>query len=584
LRKALAESRRLALEAPGGGGKTTTLVQLATESQSDAQIAFLIDLPAWIRSGSDILEFIARARPFRARNICAGDLARLAEHTHFSFLLNGWNEIAETHSNNTVTALAELERSFPAAGIMVATRTHYISPPLPGAFRAKLLSFNRRQRADYLRQTLGNRADVLRLQLEGNRILDALTRTPLLLAEVVTIFQSGDPIPTTRIGVLAAVMKLIENSEEHRPRLQGAPLFGGAQRYLEQLASQMTIRGEVVIAEQDARSIIQSVSTELLAQRQIATAPDPATLLHTLCAHHVLEQIDYPAIAFRFQHQQFQEYYAARFLANALAQLVERDDDAANRAFAASYINWPPWEEPLRMVAEEISVRSNDATAKTEALAAGVRLNHLALDVDPILAGDLSRLCGSAVWNAVRVRVGSVLREWYAVEDDHHRQCALAAMLATGSGDFADMLLPLLTDGDRNVRMSTYEAGDAFHPTSLGADWRRVVPSWAEDARADFVYEVTHRGHIADIGESFAMNDTSADVRKQAIQALCWIGATDSLTRVVNALDNDGLEAVLPAFFPETTSRRPRRIGAQERTRTVRMGTSLCRCLENETQ
>jgi hypothetical protein len=50
----------------------------------------------------DILEFIARARPFRASNITAGDLARLAEREHFSFLLNGWNEIAEVHSEGAI--------------------------------------------------------------------------------------------------------------------------------------------------------------------------------------------------------------------------------------------------------------------------------------------------------------------------------------------------------------------------------------------------------------------------------------------------------------------------------------------------
>lgn len=225
LHAALTESRRIALEAPGGGGKTTTLLQLVTENTREAELAFLIDLPAWIRRGIDILEFIAQSRPFRALDINAGDLARLAEREHFLFLLNGWNEIAEIHSQGAITALAELERTFPAAGIMVATRTHYISPPLPGAFRAKLLPFSRRQRASYLRQTLGNQADDLRLQLEANRVLDALTRTPLILAEVVTIFLSGNSVPTTRIGVLGAVMNLIEAAPEHRPHLQTLPLF-----------------------------------------------------------------------------------------------------------------------------------------------------------------------------------------------------------------------------------------------------------------------------------------------------------------------------------------------------------------------
>jgi hypothetical protein len=96
LRTSLAESRRIALEAPGGGGKTTTLVQLATENLREGALTFLVDLPAWIRSGTDVLEFIAHTRAFRARNITAADLARLTNVEHFSFLLNGWNEIAES--------------------------------------------------------------------------------------------------------------------------------------------------------------------------------------------------------------------------------------------------------------------------------------------------------------------------------------------------------------------------------------------------------------------------------------------------------------------------------------------------------
>ena len=247
LRARLLASRRIALEAPGGGGKTTTLVQLATESPREGELLFLIDLPAWVRSRADILEFITRARAFRTRNITSSNLARLANSEHFSFLLNGWNEIAEVNSSDAVIALADLERNFPAAEIMVATRAHYISPPLPGALRAKLLPFNRTQRADYLRRALHSRADELRLQLEANRTLDALTRTPLILAEVVTIFKSGVSIPSTRIGVLGAVTALIESSDEHRPHLQAAPLYNRAPRYLNELAARMTARGEVEI-------------------------------------------------------------------------------------------------------------------------------------------------------------------------------------------------------------------------------------------------------------------------------------------------------------------------------------------------
>jgi hypothetical protein len=305
LRTALRESRRIALEAPGGGGKTTTLAQLATEPPRDGELTFLIDLPAWIRSGTDVLDFIARGAPFRARNISAADLARLAERSHFSFLLNGWNEIAEFYSGSAIAALAELERNFPAAGIIVATRTHYISPPLPGAIRAKLLRFTRRQRADYLRQTLGDRAEELRLHLVSSLVLDELTRTPLILAEVVTIFESGNPVPSTRVGVLGAVVKLVEALPLHRPHLQAPPLSNKAEPYLTHLAAGMTARGEVLTSEADARAAIQSVSAALHARNEISTAPNPDAVLQALTAHHVLEQIDYPSVAYRFQHQQF---------------------------------------------------------------------------------------------------------------------------------------------------------------------------------------------------------------------------------------------------------------------------------------
>jgi HEAT repeat protein len=228
------------------------------------------------------------------------------------------------------------------------------------------------------------------------------------------------------------------------------------------------------------------------------------------------------------------------------------------------------WEESLRMIAEVIRSHSEDGPTKKAAIESGVRLINLALSVDPIVASDLSRLCGTFVRREIGVTVGNVLREWYSVGEHHHRQLALAAMLATGSDDFTDILVPLLTDKEQQVRLSAYEAGEVFYPTSLGADWRSVVDGWSEDARADFVLEVTHRGLLADIGESFAMTDPSAKVRKQSVQELSWIGANDALTRVVQALDDAGVEVVLPALDPQTIpdAVRPRFAAANRRLLT----------------
>ena len=137
------QSRRVVIEAPAGRGKTTTLVQLAVQHDGSGSLAFLIDLPAWVKSGTSILQYIAGMPAFQSRSINAEALARLQKVEHYSFLLNGWNEVGECDSERAVQALRQLERNFPATGILVATRTHHIVPPLPGALRTRLLPVNR---------------------------------------------------------------------------------------------------------------------------------------------------------------------------------------------------------------------------------------------------------------------------------------------------------------------------------------------------------------------------------------------------------------------------------------------------------
>ena len=66
-------------------------------------------------------------------------------------------------------------------------------------------------------------------------------------------------IPTTKIGVLDAVMRLLEQSDEHLSYLQTTPLAGHAGRYLTELATQLTMRGGTTITEEEARTIVNIV-------------------------------------------------------------------------------------------------------------------------------------------------------------------------------------------------------------------------------------------------------------------------------------------------------------------------------------
>jgi hypothetical protein len=149
-----------------------------------------------------------------------------------------------------------------------------------------------------------------------------------------------------------------------------------------------------------------------------------------------------------------------------LSSFSGKSDSESNQAFVRNYVNKPAWEEPLRMLAEEIGQATTNQSEDIGPMVKACKLIELALDVDPVFAAELSRLCGEVVWRDVRNRVSDRLRVWYSDPDEHHRQCALAGMLASGSSDFSDVTLPLLTSNNEQIRLRTYRAWGGFHVSS----------------------------------------------------------------------------------------------------------------------
>ena len=155
-----------------------------------------------------------------------------------------------------------------------------------------------------------------------------------------------------------------------------------------------------------------------------------------------------------------------------------------------SYVNEPRWGESLRMLAEDIGASGGDKMM----VEVGAKLVRMALEVDPIFAAELARWCGPTRLEArFGRRWAARLRSWYDVPDAHHKQCALAAMLATGSDDFKDIVVPLLTDPNDQVRLAVYHSGAEFLPSSLGPHWVEVVQGWTEEARLDLILQLGSR-------------------------------------------------------------------------------------------
>jgi hypothetical protein len=553
--QALSQSRRIVLEGPAGRGKTTTLIQLAQRPRT-AGTPFIVELPAWTSSRRGILEYIAGMPAFQAERLTAADLARVQQTEPFLLLLNGWNEIAESNSVHANDALRELERDLPSAGIIIATRTHHLTPPLPGALRLRLLRLRRVQRAAYLAARLGAKGAELRARIDADPPLDELTRTPFVLSEVASLFEAGADIPSTKIGVLAEVLGLHEQRDEHRNALQAAPIFGRQTDYLKALSTEMTRRGAVTLPEGDARAVVAAVARELADSGQIEAVGAPA-ILATLTAHHVLERVDYPHTAFQFEHQQLQEYYAALDVRARLLGLRDDDRDAVGR-FTADYVNDPAWAEPLRMIAETFAEQTGGGMDKRNTRA-GAKLVEMALAVDLVFAGELAQLCGATVRNEVRAAVGERFRAVYAIRDGNYQQYALAAMLATGADDFRDIIVPLLSGQDQQTRLRTYRLWPDIQVSLLGPNWRKQVRGWSDEARADFVSELLHHRLDAEVA-AFAAEDDAIAVRKAGVSALMWIRSHDALAHVLESMDAQTFEDVarknadrMPAALRPTT-------------------------------
>ena len=536
----LSQSRRIVLEGPAGCGKTTTLIQLAQASRTSG-IPFVVDFSTWTTSLKNILEFIAGMPELQEERLTSADLAQVQQTEPFLFLLNGWNEIAMSSSVLADDALRELERGFPSAGIIVATRPHHLTPPLPGALRLRLLRLRSAQRKAYMDVRLGAKSDELHALIVADSSLNELTRTPFIISEVTSLFDADAEIPTTKFGVLSQVIRLQEQRDEHSNSLQAAPVSSQQNDYLKALATMMTSRGQVSLSEEDSRTVVADVVGELVERGQIERVGSPGILI-PLTAHHLLERVEYPETAFRFEHQQFQEYYAALAVRTRLFELREEDNDATLR-FTVDYVNYPAWAESLRMTAETLTEQNSDIGTGWGNIRAGKRLVEMALAVDLVFAGQLAQLCGEAVWNEVSGKVGERFRAVYASPDENFRQYAVAAMLATSMDDFRDIILPLLSGQDQHTRLRTYRLCPNFQLSSLGSDWRELVRSWSEEARMDFVSELLDHCLDDEIVD-FAVEDDSVTVKTAAVTGLMWTESHDALTRVLESMDAQTFEDV----------------------------------------
>lgn len=533
----LSNKHRFVLYGSPGSGKTTTLIQVAQKLIVQEQVPLILSLPEWIDSANDnIIDYLANNPCLSSKNITNKELISLYKNGKLIFLLNGWNEVEQSNITKATRLLARLNREYTAAGVIIATRESSFPLPFYDESKLTIKELNNSQRRQLI-QNLIPEEDISG-QIENNHSLSQITRTPLFLIEVIKTYQDNHTLPRTRVEIFEQVIRRIENSSEHSANLLSPPISGRSVYYLTWLSTYATRLGQVIIKHNNACSEIKAASTQLQQEGQLQRVPEPNDIINILCDHHLLVRSSYPDVTIRFVHQQFQEYFACLYTKKLLQNIVKSKNEQDICQFKEEIINYPIWEEPLKLLAEEIA-DNLETSSDEQILKFGEYLVRWTIPIDPVFAAKLISILGDTIWNIVKNDFESILRKWYECSDENHKACALAAMFATGTDSFNDIIWPLLEHEDDQIRLKTYRTAKPFMVSCLGVNWQNRINNWNEERRAEFLSELAsnYETNIIDILKSYAQDDPSPKVRIAAINEISWYYSTSRLHDIISTCD-----------------------------------------------
>lgn len=539
-----------------GAGKTILLFQLADTvlKEVDAPIPILVSAASWANSGRTLLEFIASQTVVQAVGLNVIDLARLSQAGSVVFLINGWNEISQSRIEWITAQLREEMRAHPPPSLIVVTRYNGNRPSLTDEVAIEVLELTDESRAEIIKKRVGQeRAPKLIEELESVAFLDELTKTPLFLSGAISYHERYGKFPETTFSALEGLVETAERQEPHRTALPRPPIRDQHRRYMAELAYRATDSGEVQLSRKSVREYLFDAAQQLKDEKQISEPPDQEELANALSDHHLLVDVSGADRALRFSHQQVQEWFAALYLWNRFFQAATLWSEA-ERSVLKSVINKRDWEQPLILLIEHLA---HENVQKEKIL----ELAMLTLPLDIIFACEILHFADCSHVAGSDPRIRDVILSCFKSPDDEIRQYGLAAMLASGSEEFSNVLWPLLENEDDQVRLRTYQLWQPFPVSCLGPQWKERIEKWAPERRAEFVWSVfMHDSDNVHFAKEFAEADPEPAVRVAGISALHWLGRMKELEGALVKSDEGTILALVEkgelGYLPTSIKRR----------------------------
>jgi hypothetical protein len=497
----------VAIVAPPGTGKTTTLLQLAGHALATKSIVPLyFRLGDWSAGSSTLLASVHQRPAFK--DVSQDDMLRLAERGRLLLLLDGWNELDPAARRKFRIELEQIRLDCPYARIVVTTRRQALDVPISGP-RIAIELLSEDQQMAIARAHFG---------AAGVKIVDDAWRTagireliaiPLYLSALLSGGSQGAS-PTTKEEVLRLFVQQHERASDHAETLQEA-MFGCHPEILTALASHLNATGSTTMTEADARRIVTTALARLREQGQISGYPEPLTVLEVLTSHHTLMRSGTGSGAIAFQHQQFQEWHASHEV-TALMRASANGDASARVRLRAAVFDQPAWEESIFFAVERVSREDGGAAVVAHAV-------RLALPIDPMLAAEMIYRASRAVWEIVKADIIAFVNRWHRPGTVDR---AVRFMIMTGRPEFESRVWPLASSADSQVQLPTLHTAPRFRPSVLGPDLGSKVRALPEATREHLLGSIASESGVdgMDLATELATADPSPKVQAEVVQSL----------------------------------------------------------------
>jgi NACHT conflict system protein len=516
----------VAIVAAPGTGKTTTVLQLASKVlSSNSIVPLFFRLSDRVAGSPRLLKSIRQRTAFR--NVSDDEVHMLAERGRLLLLLDGWNEIDESARKELRLNLDQIRREYPNVRVLVTTRRQMLDVPVSGP-RLNIELLSEDQQLAIARAQLG---------AAGEKIVDDAWRTagvrelvgiPLYLSALLAGATRGVK-PVTKEEILRLFVEQHERASDHAEALQ-VGLLGCHSQVLTALAARLNEQGVTSMNEVDARRIITETLTKLREQGQLATSPEPRSVLELLINRHAVTRSGNSNDVIAFQHQQFQEWFASHEVEQTMRGSANKDI-GAQMQLRGSILDRPAWEESILFTIERVSRQEGGGLVSAHAV-------RVALPVDPMLAADMIYRASPAVWEILKADVLKFIKQWHRPSTVDR---AVRFMIMTGRPEFEPIIWPLVSSADSQVQLSALRIAPRFRPSVLGPNIASKIDGLSEQTREHLLTSIATQSGVdgLELATELAKRDGSPKLQAEMIAYLQFRRADRHAASLLNGASDE---------------------------------------------